>query len=67
MYDLRVYHPGEDIPAKFVTAPSATEALDLIPKLLAEHDGCERVSVLARGTFLFSVDCKGHRMNRDKP
>jgi hypothetical protein len=67
MYVLRVYHGGEHYPSKTVSAATAPEVFELIPKLLAEHQGCERIAVLSGVTFLFSVDCHGQRMDRDQP
>ena len=62
MYELGVYYPGDIIARKMVEAKRAEEALGLIPKLLAEHDGCERVVVMLSGLRLFSVDCAGNRL-----
>lgn len=67
MYDLRVYLPDQHAPIKTVVVASAAEAMAAIPRLLAEHDGCERVSVIAGTLYLFSVDCAGNRLRRDKP
>ncbi|MDO9338420.1 MAG: hypothetical protein Q7T61_18660 [Caulobacter sp.] len=52
---------------RVVKARSAVEVMEVIPRLLEEHDGCERVSAIAGDNFLFSVDCEGNRMSRDKP
>ena len=63
MYELHVYYPGDTIMRKTVRAARAAEALDLIPQLLAEHDGCEHIVVMTRGVRLFSVDCHGNRLS----
>ena len=62
MYELGVYYPGDTIARSMVEAKRADEALGLIPKLLAEHAGCERVVVMLSGLRLFSVDCAGNRL-----
>jgi hypothetical protein len=67
MYDLHVYHAGESVPSKMVSAKTAAEVFDLIPKLLAEYDGCERIAVLSGRMYLFTVDCHGERLPRDRP
>jgi hypothetical protein len=67
MYTLRVYHGDDRQPTKVVFAASAADVFALIPELLAEYDGCERIAVLMGTVFLFSVDCHGQRMDRDQP
>jgi hypothetical protein len=62
MYQLLVYYPGKaGVQATFIVERAA-EVLDLIPKLLAEHRGCERVVVMLDQTRLFAVDCAGNRL-----
>jgi len=63
MYQLLVFFPGKRAPHATVTAATATEALSLIPKLLAEHIGCEHIVVMADRVRLFAVDCKGNRLD----
>ena len=63
MYHLRVYKPGETIASAHLTVEVAADVLTSIPRLLAEHDGCERVEVLIGTTHLFSVDCSGNRLD----
>jgi hypothetical protein len=48
-------------PRKIVSVKTAAEVSALIPKRLAEHDGCERIVVKAGTAHLFSVDCNGER------
>lgn len=62
MYELQVYYAGDTTIRKSVRASRAAEALELIPLLLAEHDGCEHIVVLVSGVRLFSVDCAGNRL-----
>ncbi len=61
-YTLTVFAKGSALPIGSVSLPSATEAMAAIPKLLADHPGCERIRVQAGATYLFSVDCKGERI-----
>lgn len=64
MYDLLVFYPGDapHRPSRRVEATTAAAVLDVIPTLLAEHEGCERVVVMMGVTRLFSVDCHGNRL-----
>jgi hypothetical protein len=62
MYELHVYYTGDRLPRKTVKAARAAEALDRIPQLLAEHDGCEHIVVMVSGVRLFAVDCHGSRL-----
>ena len=62
MYHLLVYFSGETVPVATIHTPRASEILGLIPKLLAEHDGCEHIVVMGDTVRLFSVDCHGNRM-----
>jgi hypothetical protein len=62
VYRILVYHPGEKNPRVTLDAPRGSEALALIPQLLAEHSECERVVVMHDQTRLFAVDCKGNRL-----
>jgi hypothetical protein len=45
-----------------INAQNASEALALIPRILAEHHGCERVVVMMGTVRLFAVDCAGNTM-----
>ncbi|RYF94773.1 MAG: hypothetical protein EON95_04045 [Caulobacteraceae bacterium] len=67
MYELRVFLPGENQPLRALTFSTALQVMDVMPLLLSEHAGCERISVSAAGSYLFSVDCKGDPIERDKP
>ena len=62
MYALKVFHPGEAVARQTHTATSADEVMRLIPKLLADHPGCERVEVHSATVKLFAVDCEGQRI-----
>jgi hypothetical protein len=62
MYELHVYYAGDRLPRKTVRAARAADALDRIPQLLAEHDGCEHIVVMVSGVRLFAVDCHGNRL-----
>ena len=64
MYQPQVFHPGKNASSITVTTLSASEVMQLIPRLLAEHAGCERVEVSLGGGFLFAVDCHGQTINR---
>jgi hypothetical protein len=46
MYHLLVYFPGETVAVATIHTPRGSEILRLIPKLLAEHDGCEHIVVM---------------------
>lgn len=62
MYELHVFYPGDAIARKTAKAGRAADALGLIPRLLAEHDGCEHIVVMGGGVRLFAVDCAGNRL-----
>ncbi len=62
MYQLLVYYPEKPGVHATIVAERAAEVLDLIPKILAEHDGCERVVVTYDQVRLFAVDCAGNRL-----
>ena len=62
MYHLEVIHPGEPVPVKRRSVTNAGDVLQIIPQLLAEHPGCERVVVWFELTRLFTVDCAGNRI-----
>jgi len=62
MYTLHVHYPGQSAPAESRHARSGPEALELVPKLLADHPQCERVVVMAGAAHLFAVDRKGARL-----
>ena len=59
-YTLQVFHAGKPAPSAIVHSARASEVLDLIPKLLAEHAGCSHIDVLSQHVKLFSVDCNGN-------
>ena len=62
MYELLVYYPEDPtLVRKSVRVDRGNEVVALIPKLLAEHVGCERIVVTAHNVRLFSVDCAGNR------
>ena len=63
MYRLIVRHPGRDQPTESVDIPRSSEVLMTIPLLLERHADCESVDVLYNGGRLFSVDCKGNRID----
>lgn len=62
MYQLLVYYPGTKGVAATVDARSAVDVLELIPKILADHEGCEHVVVMFNSVRLFAVDCAGNRL-----
>lgn len=64
MYHLLIYYPGDPAhrPSQRIEARDPKAIVDTIPKVLAEHDGCERVVVMMGVTRLFSVDCAGNRL-----
>jgi hypothetical protein len=61
-YLLEVFHPGETTPIERHTVARAADVLELIPRLLESHPGCERVVVMMGQTRLFAVDCTGNRL-----
>jgi len=63
MYRLEVHYPGRKIPAHSRWVANAVEVLTIIPELLSEHHGCEQVSVWFESTRLFTVDCRGSRID----
>jgi hypothetical protein len=62
MYRLLVYYPETKGSHLTVTAERSAEVLDLIPRLLSEHLGCEHIVVFMGETRLFAVDCAGNRL-----
>jgi hypothetical protein len=62
MYQLLVFFPGKRGPHATVRVQRASEVLEMIPKLLGDHGGCERVVVMVDHVRLFAVDCKGNRL-----
>ena len=62
MYQLLVYFPGSSVVRATIDVSKSTEVLALIPKLLAEHEGCEHIVVKFNDSRLFAVDCNGNRL-----
>lgn len=62
MYQLLVYFPGSDVVRATIDVEKAADVLTLIPKILAEHEGCEHIVVMFRDIRLFAVDCTGNRL-----
>lgn len=58
-YRLEVIHDGVAYPNELISASSAAEVMDSIPKLLAAHPDCHRIHVYVGDTRLFSIDCTG--------
>jgi len=58
-YTLTVFETGRSLPIETVTVRLAADVMTAIPKLLADHPGCERIRVQAGATYLFSIDCTG--------
>jgi len=63
MYHLEVMHLGQSVPVKRRSVTQASEVLEIIPRLLAEHPGCEQVVVWFDLSRLFAVDCAGNRIS----
>lgn len=61
MYQLLVYYPDSEEPHAVIPLERGADAMALITRILAEHQGCEHVVVMLGSTRLFSVDCAGHR------
>jgi hypothetical protein len=59
MYHLSVYFPGDRAARATVHVERGLEVLGVIPNLLKEHPGCERVEVHLGATRLFLVDGEG--------
>ncbi|MDB5453695.1 MAG: hypothetical protein JWO33_2273 [Caulobacteraceae bacterium] len=62
MYQLRVMKDGDDKPFETIYLSRSEEVLATIPKLLDQHEDCERIAVFFNSGRLFSVDCKGNRI-----
>ena len=62
MYTLQVFYDGSHTPDDTHEVRAASDVLTLIPKLLQDHEGCERIVVSLSGTRMFAVDCKGNRL-----
>ena len=54
---------GDATPHAVIDVPSSADVVALIPRILAEHDGCEHVVVMTGTTRLFAVNCRGERMD----
>lgn len=63
VYRLEVIHPDGRI--ERVTISRASDVLDAIPGLLAQHTGCDRIIVYADAQRLFAVDCQGNQLPLD--
>lgn len=62
MYQLLVYYPADEGVRVTHSVNRGADVLTLIPRLLSEHLGCERVVVKFNSERLFSVDCAGNRL-----
>ena len=62
MYQLLVYFPGSDVVRATIEVERSADVLARIPKLLAEHEGCEHIVVMFKDMRLFAVDCTGNRL-----
>lgn len=60
MYHLSVYFPGDPVARTTLHVERGVEVLGIIPDLLKEHPGCERIEVHLGATRLFFVDCEGN-------
>jgi hypothetical protein len=58
MYRLEVFYDGKL--HHIAPCSTAAEVVAEIPRLLKDHDGCERIVVRYGATALFTVDCKGN-------
>jgi hypothetical protein len=67
MYELRVFYPGERLPAHRETVRGAPDVQEALANLLKTYPGCERVTVLAGLATLYSVDGNGDRWDQDRP
>jgi hypothetical protein len=63
MYELAVFKPGDDFASDRMVLERASEVLRTVPLLLKRHCDCERVEVYHAGGLLFSVDCRGNRID----
>ena len=61
MLQLQVYYPGEDGARARWNAPQGAHAEALVPQLLHNHPGCERIVVKRNTDYLFTVDASGNR------
>jgi len=59
VYKLTVFGVGSPATVESITLTSSTATIAAIPHLLAMYPGCERISVHAGDTYLFSVGCTG--------
>ena len=62
MYTLSVFYGSQTKPHAVHRIDRSADVLTAIPKLLAEHEGCEHIVVTSDSIRLFSVDCKGNRL-----
>jgi len=62
VYTLQVFYPGDSTVRQTVRVDRAADVLTIIPELLEQHDGCERIVVLLDAVRLFAVDCQGNRI-----
>jgi hypothetical protein len=62
-YTLSVFLMGETMPVETVLANRAPDAMKKIQELLLNHEDCERIRIYSISGFLFSVDCRGERID----
>jgi len=62
MYQLVVFCPNKLGLHETINVAYASEVLELIPNILAEHHGSEHVVVMFGHVRLFAVDREGNRL-----
>ncbi len=62
MYQLLVYFPGSEGARARINIDRGSDVVAMIPKLLAEHEGCEHIVVMLNDVRLFAIDCAGNRL-----
>jgi hypothetical protein len=58
MYRLLVFNPAHPDAPLTVKLATATEVLEMIPRLAGDHPECDRIEVFGPRGMLFSVDCQ---------
>jgi hypothetical protein len=58
-YHLLVYYGEAIVPTETFECDLSDQVLNAIPRLLAKHPGCARITVMSGATTLYSVDKNG--------
>ncbi|OJU10068.1 MAG: hypothetical protein BGN86_11740 [Caulobacterales bacterium 68-7] len=64
LYQMLVYFPGEAGARAVLNAGKGAQVATLVPELLADYPGCERIVVKLNASHLFTLDGAGNPIQR---